>query len=329
MMNVRNLRLFPTRSISGVRGISSRIDVHTHVIPPFWGEALASHGGDPSGWALPKWSPESALQFMEETNIQTKVLSLTAPGITQWPVSEKPDMCRRINEYTQNLGEKHPGRFGNFASLPMPEVDASVKEVEYALDTLGADGVVVYTNYDGTYLGDEKFQPVWKALNDRKAVVFIHPGSPPIKVLANQPGPMVDYPFDSTRNAVHMVLNGVLRKNPDIKFILSHAGGFLPFAVLRFANIGELLNPEGPSADELVKEFKGFYFDTALSSGPYAIPSLLEFAGQDHVLFGSDYPYASHDVSAKFTRTLDEGSNISEDVVNAINTNGSKILKRF
>ncbi|PRT55338.1 Decarboxylase yanB [Wickerhamiella sorbophila] len=321
----------PTNSTQGSAqaGRNTRIDVHTHVVPPFWGEALPTHGGDPSGWALPAWSPETALEFMEVQKIQTKVLSLTAPGVTGWPIAERAAVCRRINEYVQDLCHKYPGRFGNFASLPLPDVEGSVKEVEYGLDTLGVDGFVVYTNYDGVYLGDKRFEPVWKAINDRKGVVFIHPSHLQLEVLAGQPGPLVDYPFDTTRTAVHMTLNGVLTRNPDIKFILSHAGGFLPYAALRFAKLGASIHPQGPSSEEILKQFKSFYFDTALSSGPYALPALLEFAGKDHILYGSDFPYASAAVSGEFTHLLDNGSNIPEETTHAINTNAAKILKRF
>lgn len=311
------------------RSLSSRVDVHTHVVPPFWGEALADHGGDPSGWMLPKWTAEDTMQFMDKLNISTKMLSVTAPGVTGWKASERPGMCRKINEFTQNVGERNPGKFGNLASIPLPDAEASVKEAEYALDTLGADGIVVYTNYEGVYLGDKKFDPVWETLNDRNAVVFIHPGAPELKVIPGQPGPLCDYPFDSARNAVHMVNNGVLRKYPNIKFILSHAGGFVPYASLRFSELSAGLYPDGPTAEERLSDYKKFYFDTALSSGPYAIPTLVKFAGLDHVLFGSDHPYASDPISIKFTEWLDTNSGLSKEDVATINTNGAKLFPRF
>lgn len=307
----------------------NRIDVHTHVIPPFWGEGLASHGGDPSGWALPEWSPEAHLMFMDDNGIETSVLSLTAPSVTGWTPEERPELARRINEYTSDLSAKHGARFGNFATVPLPDVEAAAAEAAYALDELHADGVVLLSNYDGVYLGEPGLAPLWQMLDERSAVVFVHPARP-LPPLAGVPGPLVDYPFDTTRNAVHMVFNGVLTRYPNVKIILSHAGGFVPYAALRFCLLQPALQPEGPTADELLAQFKLFYWDTALSSGKYAFATFREFADPERILFGSDYPYASSAVSAEFTRILDEETGLTAEQATAINSgNAKKLFPRF
>ena len=297
----------------------ARIDVHQHLVPPFWAEALPTHGGDPSGWTTPRWTPETALAFMDEGQIQTGILSLTAPGVSGWHGVERREMARRVNEYTADLRRERPTRFGVFATLPLPDVDGSLEEISYAFDTLGADGVVVLSNYDSRLLGDASFEPVWAELDRRGAVVFIHPTTPPIPVVDGLPGPLIDYPFDTTRTAVHMVVEGVLGRHSDMKVILSHAGGFLPYAADRFAELASALDPERGPAERLMAGFKQFYFDTALSSGPAGLPSLLAFSEPSHILFGSDFPYAPAAVGSAFINKFDAYEAVDDDVRSAIN----------
>lgn len=288
-----------------------RIDVHQHVVPPFWAEALPSHGGDPSGWNSPAWSPDAAIAFMDGQGIATGILSLTAPGVQGWAGAAQREMARRVNDYTAQLVARRPDRFGNFATLPLPDVEGALREVAYAFDTLEADGVVVLSNYHDRYLGDPAFEALWAELDRRQAVVFVHPGKPAIPTMAGIPGPIVDYPFDTTRAAVQLVLNGVLTRYPAIRFILSHAGGFLPYASHRFAELAHAVRPDVPAPEAIIDTFKRFYFDTALSSGPAALPSLHAFAGASHILYGSDFPYAPAQVGASFTAQLDAYDGLS------------------
>ncbi|AOJ88519.1 amidohydrolase [Burkholderia sp. MSMB0856] len=277
----------------------NRIDVHQHVVPPFWADALPAHGGDPSGWGSPTWSPEAALAFMDSLEIRTGVLSLTAPGVQGWNGQAKRDMARQVNEYVAGLVAKWPTRFGNFATLPLPDVDGALAEIDHAFDTLNADGVVLLSNYGGVYLGDAAFEAVWAALDRRHAVVFIHPAKPAIDVLAGMPGPLLDYPFDTTRTALQLVLNGVVARYPNVRIILSHAGGFLPYTAYRFAELAPGVRDDVPDRDGLLDLLRTFYFDTALSS-PSALPSLMAFARPAHILYGSDFPYAPASVSMSF-----------------------------
>src|SRR3984893_11001535 len=269
-----------------------RIDFHQHVVPPFWAEALAAHGGDPSGWSSPAWTPENAIDFMDSQGIAMGILSLTAPGVTGCSGAKRRDLARRVNEYTASLVAKRPDRFGNFMTLPLPDVEGALAELERAFQDLKADGVILLSNYEDRYLGDPAFEELWKELDRRKAVVFVHPGKPAIAIIDGIPGPIVDYPFDTTRTAVQLVLNGVTARYKQARIILSHAGGLLPYASDRFSELAGAVRVDAPSPEDILKEFQRFYFDTALSSGPAALPSLQAFAAPGHILYGSDFPYA-------------------------------------
>ncbi|AYQ42212.1 amidohydrolase [Burkholderia aenigmatica] len=296
----------------------NRIDVHQHVVPPFWADALPAHGGDPSGWGSPTWSPEGAIAFMDSLEIETGVLSLTAPGVQGWNGQAKRDMARQVNEYVAGLVAKWPTRFGNFATLPLPDVDGTLAEIGHAFDTLKADGVVLLSNYGGVYLGDPAFESVWAELDRRRAVVFIHPAKPAIDAIPGMPGPLLDYPFDTTRTAVQLVLNGVIARHPNVRIILSHAGGFLPYTAYRFAELAPGVRNDVPNRDGLLDLLRTFYFDTALSS-PSALPSLTAFAHPDRVLYGSDFPYAPPAVSTSFTHAQDAYAALGADRHAAIN----------
>jgi 6-methylsalicylate decarboxylase len=298
--------------------VHHRIDVHQHVVPPFWAKELPTHGGDPSGAVIPEWSPDRAIDFMDSQEIATGILSLTAPGVAQWEQGERKEMARRVNEYTAELVAKRPDRFGNFATLPLPDVDGALRELEHAFDTLRADGVILLSNNAGTYLGDAAFEPLWAELNRRQAVVFVHPAQPRMPMAYGVAGPLVDFPFDTTRSAVQLVLNGVVDRYPRPRIILAHAGGFLPYASYRFAELAHVFRPDVASPGDILADFQRFYFDTALSSSPAELPSLKAFADSGHVLFGSDFPYAPASIARFFTATLDAYNGLTSDEHRAI-----------
>jgi aminocarboxymuconate-semialdehyde decarboxylase len=295
-----------------------RIDVHQHVVPPFYAKALPSHGGDPSGTVVPKWSPESAIGFMDSQEIETGILSLTAPSVVRWHKHQRREMARRVNEYTTDLVAKRPDRFGNFATLPLPDVDGALQELAHAFDTLRADVVILLSNYTGKYLGDTAFEPLWAELDRRQVVVFVHPGQPRLPTAAGVAGALVDYPFDTTRAAVQLVLNGIVDRYPQARIILAHAGGFLPYASHRFAELARVFQPDAANPTDILANFQRFYFDTALSSGPAALPTLKAFAGSGHILFGSDFPYAPAGIASSFTSKLDAYKGLTADEHRAI-----------
>ena len=269
-----------------------RIDTHHHMIPPDYRKALRQAGIDEAGGrALPDWSPESSLQTMAELDVATAILSVSTPGTTFLPdAADAAALARDLNDYGADLVASAPDRFGFFATIPMPHIDESVAETVRALDDLKADGVVLLANNDGIYLGQDGQDDLWAALDARSAVVFIHP--------ADLPGPTVpgvapfaaDFLLDTTRAAYLLVRNGIRRKYPNIRFILSHAGGFVPYASHRMAVA--IMADTGASPADTLDDFSSFYFDTALSSSAAALPTLLAFAKPGHITFGSDWPFA-------------------------------------
>ncbi len=285
----------------------NRIDVHQHVVPPFWVEGLKQRK---SIHRPPPFSPEAAIAFMDSRRIKTGFLSLTAPGVEAWEEGERHRIAREVNEYTAGLVNKRSSRFGHFATLPLPDIEGALLEISYALDTLGADGVVLLSNYGDRFLGHAFFEPLWAELDRRKAIVFIHPTRTSLPQLEGIPAPFIDFPFATTRTACEIVLNGVLDRHRKVKVILSHAGGFLPYGVHRFISCAETV-PNSPDASAMMDAFRRFYFDTALSSSPFAIPSLKAFADPSRILFGSDFPYAPGGPAEQFTPLLDASTALS------------------
>ena len=307
---------------------NQRIDVHTHLIPPFWAEELKSHGGDPSGWGSPEWSPEKLLEFMNDQAIAMSVLSLTAPGVEGWAGAARVDMTRRVNDYGASLVKQNPDRFGYFSTLALPDVDAALAEIRRSLDDLRVDGVTLHSNYEGVYLSDARFDPIWEELERRSATVFVHPTRPPLMpVLPGAPSPFADYPADTTRCALDMVLKGHRKRFSSTKVILSHGGGYLPFAATRFAELGASLN-EDRSPEDFMADIQSFYFDTALVA-PSGLPSLLGTVPLSQVVFGTDYPYASEKVSRTFNANLDHSSLMNAEQVDQINRRAAGLISRL
>jgi 6-methylsalicylate decarboxylase len=282
-----------------------RIDVHQHLIPTRYRRALDERGLTAGGWPTPDWDPDSALAMMDRRGIATGVLSISAPGVHFGDDDAARQLARAVNEEHAELVAAHPDRFGQFAVLPLPDVDGAVAEAVHALDVLGADGVVVLSSAGGTYLGDPLFDPLWRELDARAAVVFVHPTAPPgLPMLPGLPSPLLDFPFDTTRAALQMATRRVLGRHPRVRVILSHAGGFVPFVATRLA--GAAFFTEDVGEEEILDELRGFYVDTALSATPTALPSLTAFFPPGHVLYGSDFPFAPEQWGTSFDRYLDE-----------------------
>ncbi|MBC2592441.1 amidohydrolase family protein [Rhodococcus aetherivorans] len=298
-----------------------RIDTHQHYIPaPYRREMEANHRSA-GGWPTPNWSVEGAIALMDTEEIATGILSVSAPGTHFGNDAQARDLSREVNEFGAEIVKDRPDRFGLFASLPLPDVDGALAEVAYAFDKLDADGVVLMSNVHGTYLGDPRYEPLWAELNERKAVVFIHPDAPPIEMLDGMPSPLLDFPFDTTRTAVHMVAMGVMKRHSKMKVILSHGGGFLPYAAYRFT--GAAAFHEGITPEGILEDLRKFYFDTALSSTPASLPSLTAFADPTHITYGSDYPFAPS--TRQFNEMLDH-SELDEATKAAINRGNAELL---
>ncbi len=266
---------------------------------------------------------------MEEVGIKASVLSLTAPGIDGWKLGEeRTDIAQRVNNYGANLVKEHPDQFGYMATLPLPDIQASLHEIRRAYDELRVDGISLHSNYDGVYLADSTFDPVWEELNRCKATVFIHPTTPHgVKVLKGIPGPVEDYPADTTRCALDLAYAGHPSRFGATNIILSHGGGFLPYAASRFAVLKHSLTP-AISAEEVTFALKSFYFDTALVA-PTGLPSLLAFAPRGHVVFGSDYCYAPPAACVTFTHSLDMYEGYKDDELDQINCGALALFPRL
>jgi len=269
--------------------MTDRIDTHHHVVPPEYADWLRSKGALAGGLPIPEWTQEAALHLMEQNGIASAVLSVSTPGVHLGDQAEARAMARVVNEFAAQQVRDHPSRFGLFLTTPLPDVDGALDEVAYAYDRLGADGVVLLANNRGTYLGDPAFDPLFEELDRRHAVVFVHPSIlPGLEPLDGIPTYVADFLLDTTRAAVNMARNRVLERYPNVKIILSHAGGFLPYAAYRVAVAASARGDIFDGLDLLGR----YWFDVALSSSPTSLPSLLAFARPGQITYGTDWPYA-------------------------------------
>ena len=220
---------------------SNRIDVHFHYLSPEYREKMIDAvGGYPDGFAAPQWSVEATLAMMDRMNIATGMLSVSSPGVHFGNDAKARLLARSVNEFAARTMGDNRGRFGGFASLPLPDVEGALLEIAYALDTLKLDGVVMLTNFNGVYLGDKRLDPVFDELNRRGAIVFIHPTSPICwqQSALGYPRPMIEFTFDSTRAVVNLIFSGTTARCPKVRFIVPHAGGTLPFLARRIGMFG-------------------------------------------------------------------------------------------
>ncbi|MFF8652983.1 amidohydrolase family protein [Streptomyces huasconensis] len=274
----------------------SRIDVHCHYIPDFYREALIANGhSEPDGVPfIPPWSEESALKAMDETGIAKQYLSVSSPGVHFGDDAAARTLARQVNEEGARLARAHPGRFGFFASTPLPDVDAALEEIRYAYDELDANGVVFTTNFHGMYLGDEALEPVYADLNRRRAVLFLHPTSPTTNCGPDggyplpYPRSLMEFLFDTTRSVTHMVVSGVLDRHPDIKVIVAHAGAALPVMASRLDVLGRRATGKPQAVHDALRRL---HFDLAGMPTPDALPALLRVADPSRIHYGSDAPF--------------------------------------
>ncbi len=275
---------------------------------------------------MPTWTPDFALDFMDRHDIATQMLSLPTP-------LEK-EMARRINQYGATLVKQHPIRFGLLASLPMDDVEAALSEIAFAFDQLGADGVVMVTNYGGNYLGNSRFEPVFAELNRRSATVFLHPTLPAGYecVACGRPGPVIEFTFDTCRTVTDMLYAGILNRYNKVRFILSHAGGPLPTLAPRLGTIGTLpwvAHPPELTQDAVRTQLARLYFDTAIAGTAASIGPVLELTKPDHIVFGSDFPPASEPVIDQNIAALGALTCMTEVEKSAINRNATRLFRRF
>src|SRR5262245_2335230 len=238
---------------------------------------------------------------MQENEIETSILSVAEPGVEPGELNEARQMARRLNEFAAKVVTENPSRFGFLATLMLPDVDGSLAEAAYAFDHLHADGVILYGNSQGVYLGDPKFDPLMDELNRREAVIFVHPSELAGNKVPGIPPYVADFLLDSVRAAINLSHTGVMDRCRNIKVILSHARVFC-----RTARCGcqFMLLPKHLWKTDL-RILRRFYFDTALASTKFSMPSLLAFADPSHITYGSDFPYAPSAIGSMFTKELE------------------------
>jgi predicted TIM-barrel fold metal-dependent hydrolase len=269
-----------------------RVDVHHHHSPPVYLAALTSRNlGQPPTLA---WTPEKSLEDMDKAGVATALTSITTPGLSFLDGAERRRMARECNEWTAKLVADRKGRFGMFAVMPMPDVEGTLLEMAYALDTLKADGIGLFTSYGDKWLGDTAFEPVFSELNRRKAVVYTHPTAANCckNLIADVPEAAIEYATDTTRTIASFVFTGSAVRFQDLRIIFSHAGGTMPFITERFTRLplaNKNLEPKVPNG--VAYELKRFYYDTAQASHPMALASLTKLVSASQILFGTDFPF--------------------------------------
>ena len=277
------------------------VDVHSHIIVPEYMEMLKRHNAElEETFPLPRWSVERHLQFMDSMGIQTSVLTMPAPQPFYGDAEESARCVRSVNERSAQVKADFPGRFLFCASLPLPDVDAAIREAIYALDTLRADGIKLATNSRGQYLGDEELDPLMEVLDERHAVIVIHPHRPtpcPEKVVETTPLAMYEYPAETTRAVVNMIARNVLVRYPNLKVVVPHCGSFLPLALPRMRSIHPAMQAGGFMAPiDWEGNLLRLYYDLAGNPAPEVLRALLTITTPGHILYGSDYPYLADKV---------------------------------
>jgi predicted TIM-barrel fold metal-dependent hydrolase len=276
------------------------IDVHHHVLPDFFWEAT-NEGDHPVGGVLPpRWSEQSAVSFLDDARIDVAVTSISTPGVHTGDDGAARTLARRCNEHSAGLLRDYPQRFAGFGCLPLPDVDGALEELRYGLDVLHLDGVVLFSNSLGVYLGDARLAPLFAELQERRAVVFIHPNASPDPSAhaLGLPDSLIDFTADTTRAIAQMHYGGTFARTPDVTYIISHAGGTIPYLADRFAIVDEMGIIAGSDKRASASAtFRRLYWDTALSWGDPVLAMLRDVVGIDHVLFGTDFPYLRRDLA--------------------------------
>jgi predicted TIM-barrel fold metal-dependent hydrolase len=288
-----------------------KIDVHAHFIPSFYREALIRAGQqNPDGMPyLPEWTAEQHLETMDRLGVSTSILSASSPGVHFGNDEDARRLSRRINEEGRRLTQAHAGRFGFFASVPLPDTGSAVTEALYALDVLHADGIVVETNHHGMYLGDPRLERFYAGLNSRRAVVFVHPTSASCQCCARlderYPRPMLEFMFDTTRSITDLVLSGVPLRYPEIRFIVPHAGAALPALAERVEMFRPLLQKGDEEVPSMRDAMRKLHFDLAGAPVPTLLSALLQVADPARVHYGSDYPFTPAPVCEALLARID------------------------
>jgi predicted TIM-barrel fold metal-dependent hydrolase len=329
-----------TRSLAQTTAKARLINVHLHLIAPTYLKFL-NEEAEPGG-NQPFKSAAQTMEDMDKAGIDVGLASIAPPGIWTGDVDRTRRLARECNDFAAKLVSDYPGRLGSFIALPLPDIDGSLREIEYGFDTLKADGVYMFTNWGGKflfgdkYLGDAALAPVYEELQRRKAVVFTHPRDSVCcrGIVGGVPGATIEYPMDSTRTIMSLLATGTAAKYPDVKFIFSHAGGATTSLVGRIAGAGVVNLQDGgvmkagaPAASERLKQLQRFYYDTAGMANPIAMGALRKMVPLSQIVFGNDYPFGQADQQHKLL--VDCGVFSAEELRAIDSGNISALLPKF
>jgi 6-methylsalicylate decarboxylase len=271
-----------------------RIDVHHHFGPPTW---VAAMKGNPL-LQVPNttWTPEKSIEDLDRGGGAAAVLSITNPGLYLGDRAQAIRLARECNDFGAKVVQAHPTRFGLFAAMPLPDVDATLKEIAYAYDQIHADGIGFMTSFGDTWLGNPAYKPVMEELNRRNAVVFVHPTAANCcRNLNYAPGvhpASMEYGTDTTRAITGICFSGDAVRFPNIRWIWSHGGGSMPFLAGRIGGAARNFKEQLPNG--LIAELKKFYYDLAGADNVGVVASLQKLVSSDKILFGTDFPPGGH-----------------------------------
>jgi predicted TIM-barrel fold metal-dependent hydrolase len=320
-------------SMTGNREKSLTIDTHHHILPDFFWQATDNADAPVGGLAPLQWSKDASLSFMDDAGINFAVVSLSTPGVHTGDSAKARALARRCNEFSAELIRSRPDRFGGFACLPLPDVDASLEELTYATDVLGLDGFVLFTNSNGVYLGDPLLEPVFEEFERRKTVVYVHPNPSPDAVAHSLglPDNLLDFPTDTNRAVAQLHYTNRFARTPNVRYIFSHAGGSIPFLAARFAIIDEMgFIPGGEQRGTAAEMFRRIFWDTALAASDPVLRMLHEVAGINQVSYGTDFPYLRRDLAVKSKQRLLESTVLNDSERRAIlGGNAARLFPRL
>ena len=312
------------------------IDVHSHIVTDEYLKYLADNNAlMADGYPLPSWDEQSHIAFMDSVGIKRSILTLSSPQPWFGNVDESRKVIRSVNEAMAEAKRNHPDRFSWCAALPQPDIKASMDEAIFALDSLGADGIKLATSANGVYLGDSIYEPLMKALDEREAVVILHPVKPnPVNENTFTAGPIFvyEYPAETTRAVLNMVAHNVMTRYPNIKVVVPHAGSFMPYAVPRLRGGYPLLLKQGLTEPiDIDGNLSKLYYDLAGGPSVQAINMLLTVTTPDHIMFGTDYPFVPtpilRKVATKVKNEITQDEELGQYAENIIRNNAMKLFK--
>ena len=306
------------------------VDVHAHFLPRSYREALERAGiRHPDGFPfVPKWSVDSALALMDEVGIGIALLSISSPGLAFVSGEQRTGLAWAVNEEGAEAVRSHPHRLGLLASLPLPDVDAALQQIEHAGDVLHADGFVLMTNYDGVYLGDKRFEPVMEELDRRGAALALHPTSPPgaEAVAMGRAYPLIEFIFDTTRTAANLILTGTLERHQDLRLIVPHSGSALPSLADRLEGFAKIFARKPFEKIDVYAALARLYYDLAGTPLPHGLPGLLALVPAERLLYGSDTPFTPPNSIHAAAQALAETELLDEDQKRGMFTDNAQPL---